>query len=263
MSAARGERAVIFEEVVDRSGRDHPGRITGFEEDGPEPVRRDELPHPAVTVLVPLGARIRVGAADHDRAFVVGLLDRPAATAHAGRFACVEIRLSPLEAYSVLGGTPLDQLGPDTTELAHLWGRDAARLAEQVAETDDWDGRFAPAVGLLRSAHDAGIRPDPEIELAWSMLVASSGRRTVTDLSAATGWSAKRLRARFRTQVGTTPKRSARLIRFSSAVERLRSGASPADTAAACGFADQSHLHRDVMAFAGCSPRQLTAVAPA
>jgi len=55
--------------------------------------------------------------------------------------------------------------------------------------------------------------------------------------------------------------RAARLVRFDHAVHRLAAGHSPALVAAEGGYADQSHLHRDIVAFAGLTPAAV-AVAP-
>ncbi|CAM5243364.1 AraC-like DNA-binding protein OS=Streptomyces griseomycini OX=66895 GN=FHS37_004301 PE=4 SV=1 [Streptomyces griseomycini] len=47
------------------------------------------------------------------------------------------------------------------------------------------------------------------------------------------------------------------LVRFDHAARALRAGGHAADVALACGYVDQSHLHRDVLAFAGCTPTAL------
>src|SRR5215472_1807227 len=62
-------------------------------------------------------------------------------------------------------------------------------------------------------------------------------------------------------QLGLTPKRAAQLIRFDHAAHRLAAGHRAALVAAESGYADQSHLHRDVVAFAGVTPGAV-AVAP-
>jgi methylphosphotriester-DNA--protein-cysteine methyltransferase len=85
-------------------------------------------------------------------------------------------------------------------------------------------------------------------------MVASPGRARVERLANEVGWSRKRLWSRFRSQIGLTPKRAARLVRFDHAAHCLAAGQSAASVAADSGYADQSHLHRDVMAFAGMTP---------
>lgn len=82
----------------------------------------------------------------------------------------------------------------------------------------------------------------------------------VDGLADEVGWSRKRLSARFRAQLGITPKRAARLVRFDHAAHLLAAGLAPAAVASESGYADQSHLHREVKAFTGLTP---TAVAGA
>jgi AraC-like DNA-binding protein len=88
----------------------------------------------------------------------------------------------------------------------------------------------------------------------WGQLEASCGEIRVERLAAETGWSRKRLWSRFRAQIGLSPKRAAQLIRFDHAAHRLAAGQSAALVAAESGYVDQSHLHRDVVAFAGKTP---------
>jgi transcriptional regulator GlxA family with amidase domain len=92
-------------------------------------------------------------------------------------------------------------------------------------------------------------------------MMTNRGRVRVEHLAAEVGWSRKRLWSRFRSQIGLTPKRAAQLIRFDHAAHRLAADHSAALVAAESGYVDQSHLHRDVMAFAGVTPTTV-AVAP-
>ncbi|WP_233508540.1 helix-turn-helix domain-containing protein [Spongiactinospora gelatinilytica] len=58
--------------------------------------------------------------------------------------------------------------------------------------------------------------------------------------------------------MGLPPKRAAKLVRFDHAVHRLAAGERAAHVAADVGYVDQSHLHRDVRAFAGGTPATMT-----
>jgi transcriptional regulator GlxA family with amidase domain len=72
-----------------------------------------------------------------------------------------------------------------------------------------------------------------------------------------TGWSRRVVTARFRHQVGVSPKSYARVLRFSRAVALMKGGDSRrplAEVAVECGYYDQSHFTRDFTAMAGCSP---------
>jgi AraC-like DNA-binding protein len=89
---------------------------------------------------------------------------------------------------------------------------------------------------------------------AWRGIVADHGRVRIEHLAAELGWSRKRLWTRFRSQLGLPPKSAARLVRFDHAVHALVAGHEPAAVAADGGYADQSHLHRDVVAYTGVTP---------
>lgn len=91
--------------------------------------------------------------------------------------------------------------------------------------------------------------------------MASRGRVRVERLATEVGWTRQRLWSRFRSQIGITPKRAAQLVRFDHAAHRLAAGQSTALVAADSGYADQSHLHRDIVAFAGVTPAAV-AIAP-
>jgi len=58
-------------------------------------------------------------------------------------------------------------------------------------------------------------------------------------------------------QIGLPPKRAAKLVRFDHAAHRLAAGEGAARVAADGGYADQSHLHRDVVAFTSATPATL------
>jgi len=145
--------------------------------------------------------------------------------------------------------------------LDDLWGRDAVRTEEQLRAAGSWDDRFAIVGVALARRLEAGRTVDPEVAFAWREMVTTRGRARVEALAAEAGWSRKRLWSRFRSQIGLTPKHAARLVRFDHAAHRLAAGQSAALVAAESGYADQSHLHRDVMTFAGVTPTAV-AVAP-
>jgi AraC-like DNA-binding protein len=166
---------------------------------------------------------------------------------------CVQVRLSPVIARGVLGVSPAE-LESAVVSLEDLWGREAARIREQLGEVSSWEARFARMDVLLARRHEAGAAVDPEVAWTWDRIVASRGLVRVDRLASEVGWSRRRLWARFRSQIGMPPKLAARLVRFDHAVHRLVAGDGAARVAADAGYADQSHLHRDVVAFTGATP---------
>jgi AraC-like DNA-binding protein len=237
--------------------------MAGFRHRATDLVDLTAVPYPAVTVVVDFGDGQLVvddvsGRKQRGGSVVAGLA--PSGVRARGRdIECLQMRLSPVVAHAVLGAS--GQLGGTVVALDDLWGRDATRTREQLRAAASWDERFAIAESALARRYEAGRAVDAEVAFAWAQMVTSRGRIRVDQLAAEAGWSRKRLWSRFRAQIGLTPKRAAQLVRFDHAAHRLAAGHSAALVAAESGYVDQSHLHRDVMAFAGVTPVAV-AVAP-
>jgi AraC-like DNA-binding protein len=117
---------------------------------------------------------------------------------------------------------------------------DAAALVQQLL------------VGHLRPA-----RVDLRVRLAADEITARNGLVSVEAVADRVGLTRRHLERRFLETVGVSPKRLARIARFQHALRMLESNDAPrhgAQTAAACGYADQSHFIRDFRDLAGCSP---------
>jgi AraC-like DNA-binding protein len=238
--------------------------MAGFSDRVDDLVDIEMIPHPAVTLIFDLGDEpliVHDGSGEQRRERVVAGLAPNGARGRgsAGSFECLQVRLSPVLAHAVLGAS--SELGGAVVALDDLWGRAAVRIQEQLRAGRSWDERFAIAEAALARRHDPRRVVNPEVAFCWAQMVASRGRARVERLAAGVGWSRKRLWSRFRSQIGITPKRAAQLIRFDHAAHRLAAGRSAALVAAESGYADQSHLHRDVMAFAGVTPATV-AMAP-
>lgn len=234
--------------------------MAGFSDRAKDVVDLQVVPYPAVTMFIDLGDGVLVDHANgrQQRGSLVAGLAPGQVRGHGQHIECLQVRLSPLVAHAVLGAS--SELGGTVVALEDLWGRDAARTQERLRAARSWDERFAITEATLVRRHPAGRAADREVAFAWRQMVTSRGQVRIEQLAAEAGWSRKRLWSRFGSQVGLTPKRAAQLIRFDHAAHRLAAGDSAALVAADSGYADQSHLHRDVMAFAGVTP---TAVAAA
>ncbi|MFI2233540.1 helix-turn-helix domain-containing protein [Nocardia testacea] len=261
MSSSDSDTGVEWE--IGPPSRVVPGRraaMIGFRDHSASGLNLRVADIPAVTVVVEFGGGgLGVegpGGRRRLTAFVAGCAsgvmrvsgDRPA---------CVEVRLSPVQAYSLLGAAPAE-LDGTVVELTDLWGARARQLRERLAAAATWEQRFALMEAALAGGDDPARAVDPEVAVSWQRIVTSRGQVRVGELAEACGWSRKRLWARFDAQIGLTPKRAAMLVRFRHAVDGLVAGGSAADIAASCGYTDQSHLGRDMSSFVGVTPATLT-----
>ncbi len=210
----------------------------------------------AVTVVIGFGDHGLLVDDVHGRrsldGFVAGLPIEPMRI-RSERAECIEVRLSPIQAYSLLGVAPTD-LGRGAVALEDLWGPRARQLREQLASARAWDERFALTRSFLAQCDRPMRSPDPEVLTGWHRILAARGQVKIGALAESVGWSNKRLWARFESQIGLTPKRAAMLVRFRHAVDGLLAGRPAGDVAADCGYADQAHLCRDISIFADRTP---------
>jgi len=256
----RAAAAVWDIAVPSRPGRLAGVRMAGFRARATDLVDLPVVPYPAVTLVIDLGngpLLVEHASGRPQRGSLAAGLAPGAVRARGRGIECLQVRLSPVAAHAVLGAC--SELGGTVAALDDLWGRDADRIQEQLRAAGSWDDRFAIAQAALARRYEAGRAASPEVAFAWAQMVTTRGQVRVGQLAAETGWSRKRLWSRFRSQLGLTPKRAAQLIRFDHAAHRLAAGHSAALVAADSGYADQSHLHRDVMTFTGVTPRAVAA----
>lgn len=240
-------------------------RYVEWEETSPGPVVRRESAATDIPLILNLGGPFAVrpaagegGGARHAGSFVAGVHDRAVDTEHPGVARGVQVDLSPLGARMLLG-LPMSELAGRTVDLEDVLGAEARRLAEELAGASPGAARLAAVDRFVVRRLERADRPAPDVEWAWRRLVASRGRAQARSLAQEIGCSRRHLAARFRDAVGVGPKLTGRILRFEAVQEALRAAPSAGlgAVAAACGYYDQAHLHRDVRAFAGMTPAQL------
>ncbi len=236
----------------------------GYTEQTAGPLRRRELPSADIIVIVNLGAPLRVKqprsvtrVIPTGGGFVAGLHERYVVTETTGSQSGIELRLSPLGAYRLLG-QPMDALANRSVALDEVFGSWGVELGERLQDAPCWETQCDALDRALDKRLDCGQPPAPEILWAWRQLLRSGGRVSIATLADELGWSPKKLIARFREQVGLPPKQVARLLRFQRATTLLATSSPGWDALAReCGYYDQSHLINEFQRFAGDTPKGL------
>jgi AraC-like DNA-binding protein len=238
----------------------------GYREVGIPPGRHRGLPSPYLTMIVTLDEPL-VMAAHPDPAappgrydtLVGGLHTAPALVEHDGRQSGVQLALSPLGARALLG-LPAGELTNIDLDAGALLGPLAGELHERIRAARTWAERFAVLDGLLLRRLDVERRLPPGLVWAWRQLLVTGGGVSVSELAREIGWSSRYLSRCFGVEIGLSPKRAARVVRFDRARRLLQHRVDAgrfgglAEVAATTGYYDQAHLDRDFRVFAGCSP---------
>jgi AraC-like DNA-binding protein len=225
------------------------------------PLRRREGPGSSVVLVISFEHEWLLGHAlaperpfERFKSFVAGMHDAAVLTEHQGRSEGIQVNLSP-PAAAVLLGAPMDELARRIVPFEEVL---PSELVERLADASDWDARFDLLEGVLAKRLADGPRRNGAT-WAWERLAETHGRVRIETLCRELGWSRRRLAARFREEVGLSPKTAARLLRLERATELGASGLEWAQVAYACGYYDQSHLVNEFRQITGTSPTQYLA----
>lgn len=159
---------------------------------------------------------------------------------------------------------PASALRDVDVPLESLWGcRVTARVREQLLEAGDAADDSERAMWVMLETLERALleawRPraaHPAVAFALAAFQARPHVARIRPVTDAISLSPKRFIDRFEAEVGVTPKRYCRLLRFQQSVGLAHVSARIdwADVAAACGYVDQSHMIHEFQAFSGLTP---------
>ena len=152
--------------------------------------------------------------------------------------------------------TPAYALTDFDAPLDALWGaRATARLREQLLEAATPEAALDVLEWTLRATY-LGRTRHPAVAFALDAFMKRPDVGRVGEVTSAIALSPKRFIERFKADVGITPKRYCRLLRFQQAVGRAHAARDVdwAEVALACGYFDQPHFIHDFREFSGLTP---------
>lgn len=232
----------------------------------PAPGIHRGLPAPTLTFVLPVGDPLEVSWADAPETHrsgwssVSGLHTGPAHIHHGLRQAGIQIAITPLGSRALLG-LPIGEVSGELLDLDDL-GSDLpaplSRLPEELHGILDARERSRLVERRLVEALVETGAPAPRAEVGLALAALTRGA-PVGRVSEEAGYSRRRLSTLFRAECGIGPKEFQRIARFAASRQRwgrrLATGdGSLARVASECGYADQSHLTREWVALAGCTP---------
>jgi len=244
--------------------RSHVRRYVGWWEQRTTPLYRRELPSAEVPLIISFGEPIRLFDVDDRRqsrelgSFATGAYDAHVVVEANGSQCGIQIDFTILGMRLFLG-RPLADLTNRGIALEEIFGSAARRLTSELHDAPTWEARFDLLDREIATRIESARRPASEVLCTWTRIVNSGGLVTIGSLVDETGWSQKHLISQFREHIGLAPKMFARVMRFGSAVDRLRrrNHTSLTELALDCGYYDQAHFDRDFRVFAGVTPTEL------
>jgi AraC-like DNA-binding protein len=171
--------------------------------------------------------------------------------------AVVGVRFRPSAGPALLA-IPARELRDLRVPLTELWGTEARRLEERLAEAGSIEARQELMQDVLMARMKTGEPPDRLVVGAVAML-RGDGLGRVNGLGDAIGISERQLRRRFHAAVGYGPKTLARVLRFQRMLALAPQGADGdlARLALEAGYADQAHMTAECTRLSGEPPARL------
>ena len=171
----------------------------------------------------------------------------------------VAVRLRPGVAHRLLGENAKALLNQDVP-LRDLWpGHRAAPWEEVIAKRSE-----SAKLAAIAEAMTSHLRTDGELDdfvmhaTAW---MAGHPFASLDELSGLSRLSERQIRRQFDEAIGYGPKKLQRILRLQRLLWLASHESSPVPSLAqlsfAAGYADQSHMSREVVALTGVSPRHL------
>ncbi|HTD50914.1 MAG TPA: helix-turn-helix domain-containing protein, partial [Acidimicrobiia bacterium] len=161
------------------------------------------------------------------------------------------LRFAPGDAPRVLG-VPAEDLTDQRVPLDAVW--DPVRVRRF---TDAVAAAPRPGTALETLALACRADPDEHSALIDAVVQLARGGCTSTTIADRIGLSARQLQRRSVAAFGYGTKTLGRILRMQEALTLIRRGEGLADSAARSGYADQSHLAREVKDLAGVTITQL------
>jgi AraC-like DNA-binding protein len=159
------------------------------------------------------------------------------------------------------GATPFfDMLASELRDtqisLEALWGAQAADLEDRLRATPTIAAQFQALEEALLAQAVRPLQRQSAVDYALQAFTRLSNPHTIAQVAHQVALSHARFIQVFREEVGLTPKQFCQVRRFLAALRWTQKGqrVNWAQLAAACGYADQAHLHRAFRRFAGVSP---------
>ena len=215
------------------------------------------LPSTAVTFVLPLDEPLDVGWAGvadsrvSSWSSVSGLHTRPAAIHHAGRQRGLQLALTAAGARALLG-VPAAALARELLALDDV-ARPLAWLPDGLVEEPTWEQRLRLVERALLRALARNGESGPRAEVGRALAALTRGR-PVHAVAAEVGFSRRRLTTLVRAECGLAPKEYQRVARLQASRALLGRAGTIAEVAQRTGYADQSHLTREWVELAGCTP---------
>ena len=175
-----------------------------------------------------------------------------------GAFKLICIRLYPFAVGILLDVDP-KSLKDDCYDLRLVEKAGTQTTLKKLQKTGDWGDVVEILADYFRNLlKTASHNPDYRIKLAINLILKANGKISIKTLREKLDIRERTLERHFLNEVGVTAKQFARIIQFSSAMQKMTDTdyINLTDIGYDSGFADQSHFIRSFKKYTGKTPKE-------
>jgi len=226
-------------------------------------------PMPSAHLFINLGGPARVRDSDPSvpsavfaDGWFMGVWTRRFLVEYPARVRLLGVHFKPW-GISPFAGLPATELRDRWVPVDAVWPRSLDRIRNQAGDITSATGTLRVLEQELRSRLAQALpRGLGLVQYAGGRLEASRGAVPVGALTDAAGVSGTHLAAQFKSHVGVTPKRVARIYRFAQLIVSVdaRRPVGWAELAQTTGYFDQAHFSREFKDFTGHTPTEYLAL---
>ena len=244
------------------------GNYCGWTETGANFTARREVATAMSPLILNLGSPYLVANpgqtianANAYSSFAAGLSDVSAVVQSMGPALALQVNFTPAGAYAFYG-CAMSSLTNQVIAIEDLLGADARRLIDLLHAEQRWEDRFTVLDNAIWQRISKAPPVAQSIDWAFHELRRTDGSVRIGRLSDTLGCSPRRLISDFQDQIGLSPKKLARIMRFERALEHIGQLEKICwgEMALECGYYDQAHFIRDFTAFSGTTPVEFLAM---
>jgi len=158
-------------------------------------------------------------------------------------------------------GLPAHELTDTCIDLKSIFNKHNKHVSEQLICTPSFDGQFDILSSYIWQQIQANnANADETTHYALGQIIQTNGNIELKELLKEINMTERTFERKFNHHVGISPKLFARICRFQTSLQQLKSSNynKLSDIAFDNGYADQSHFIRAFKEFAGYSPNQLS-----
>lgn len=151
---------------------------------------------------------------------------------------------------------PMNMLTNSVVDAELVMGKETMELREMIMEAPEPTMKLQLLEKQLYKCYHKSLTVNPFVDFAVKQIATSPNQYSINTIAKKAGYSQKHIIDLFKRQVGVSPKKFLKIVRFQNAINQidLKINFDWTSIVYECGYYDQSHFISDFKQFSGFTP---------